>query len=174
MDVINSLISNITVAQTGSAAQGMWHGRGWQVVAAFFLCSFLAQATKIVMKLLRTGHFDWRMLSKTGGMPSSHSCSTMGMAATVGLIEGFNTSIFGVALCLAFVVMYDAAGVRRSVGLQAKVLNQMMEELFSEHHQISSQRIKEFLGHTPLEVLVGAALGWAIAFGFNWCTLRVS
>lgn len=171
MELIDSLISSFTIAQTPTPS--FWHGRGWQVVAAFFLCSFMAQTTKIVMKLMRTGHFDWRMLSKTGGMPSSHSCSTMGMAATVGFIEGFNTAIFGVALCLAFVVMYDAAGVRRSVGLQAKVLNQMMEELWSENHQISSQRIKEFLGHTPLEVLVGAAMGWAIAYGFNLCALQL-
>lgn len=172
MELIDSLISSFTLAQT--PPQSGWHGRGWQVVAAFFLCSFMAQATKIVMKLLRTGHFDWRMLSKTGGMPSSHSCSTMGMAATVGYIEGFSTAIFGVALCLAFVVMYDAAGVRRSVGLQAKVLNSMMEELWSENHQISSQRIKEFLGHTPLEVLVGAAMGWAISYGFNLWAIRLS
>lgn len=172
MDLFNTLASSFTIAQT--PVNNGWHGRGWQVVAAFFLCSFLAQAIKIVNKLIRTGHFDWRIMSKTGGMPSSHSCSTMGMAATVGFIEGFNTAIFGVALCLAFVVMYDAAGVRRSVGLQAKVLNQMMEELLSANHQISSQRIKEFLGHTPLEVLVGAAMGWVIAYGFNLCALQLS
>jgi hypothetical protein len=65
------------------------------------------------------------------------------------------------------IVMYDAAGVRRTVGLQAKVLNQMVTELFSDHPHLSSERIKEFLGHTPIEVLVGAALGSAIAWAFN-------
>jgi acid phosphatase family membrane protein YuiD len=107
------------------------------------------------------------MLARTGGMPSSHSCSTAGMAMTVGLIEGFNSVSFAIAFCLAVIVMYDAAGVRRSVGLQAKVLNSMMEELFSEHPHFSTEKVKEFLGHTPLEVFVGAAMGIAIAWFFN-------
>lgn len=70
--------------------------------------------------------------------------------------------------------MYDAAGVRRTVGLQAKVMNKMIEELFSEHPHISSNRIKEFLGHTPKEVIVGAVFGIVIAYTFNyWATPRV-
>lgn len=141
--------------------------RGWQVIAVTLACSFLAQSVKIVAKLLRTGQLDLRMLAKTGGMPSSHSCCTMGMAISVGLIEGFNSVSFAIALCLAIIVMYDAAGVRRTVGLQAKVLNQMMLEVFSEHPRLSSARIKEFLGHTPFEVLVGAAMGTVIAWCFN-------
>ena len=141
--------------------------RGWQVVACTVLCSALAQLTKLVTKLFRTGKLDLRVLAKTGGMPSSHSSCTMGMAVSVGLIEGFNSVSFAIALCLAMIVMYDAAGVRRTVGLQARVLNQMMEELFSDHPQLSAARIKEFLGHTPVEVLVGAVLGSAIAVGFN-------
>jgi acid phosphatase family membrane protein YuiD len=89
------------------------------------------------------------------------------MAVSVGLIEGFNSVSFAIALAFAMIVMYDAAGVRRTVGLQAKVLNQIMTELFSEHPKLSSERIKEFLGHTPVEVLVGAALGAVIAVVFN-------
>lgn len=141
--------------------------RGWQVVLVTVLCSGFAQSLKIVSKAFRTGKVDLRMLAKTGGMPSSHSCCTMGMAVSVGLIEGFNSVSFAIALCLALIVMYDAAGVRRTVGLQAKVLNTMMEELFSDHPRLSSERIKEFLGHTPVEVFVGAALGSAIAWAFN-------
>jgi acid phosphatase family membrane protein YuiD len=91
----------------------------------------------------------------------------MGMAVSVGLIEGFNSVAFAIALCIAMIVMYDAAGVRRTVGLQARVLNQIMTELFSEHPRLSSERIKEFLGHTPVEVFVGAALGSVIAWTFN-------
>ena len=91
----------------------------------------------------------------------------MGMAVSVGLIDGFNSTSFAIALSLALIVMYDAAGVRRTVGLQAKVLNQMMSELFSEHPRLSGERIKEFLGHTPFEVLVGAAMGSVIAWAFN-------
>ncbi len=147
--------------------------RGWQVIVVSFICSFVAQFLKIVYKLIRTGHLDLRMMARTGGMPSSHSCTTMGMATSVGLIEGFDSVSFAIALCLACIVMYDAAGVRRTVGLQAKVLNHMVEELFSEHPHISSERIKEFLGHTPIEVFVGAAIGIVIAWSFNlWAIQR--
>ena len=141
--------------------------RGGQVILVSFTASFLAQAFKIVSKLFRTGHLDMRMMSKTGGMPSSHSATTMSMATSVGLIEGFDSVAFAIALCLAVIVMYDAAGVRRTVGLQAKVLNQMITEIFSEHPRISGERIKEFLGHTPVEVIVGAAMGIVIAWTFN-------
>jgi acid phosphatase family membrane protein YuiD len=143
------------------------HTRGWQVIATTILCSFLAQSIKIVSKFVQTGKLDLRILARTGGMPSSHSCCTMGMAVSVGLIDGFNSVSFAIALCVAIIVMYDAAGVRRTVGLQARVLNQIMEEIFSEHPRLSSERIKEFLGHTPVEVFVGAALGSVIACCFN-------
>jgi uncharacterized protein len=143
------------------------HTRGWQVICVTILCSLIAQSIKIVSKLIKTGQFDWRIMAKTGGMPSSHSCCTVGMAVSVGLIEGFNSVSFAIALSLAIIVMYDAAGVRRTVGLQAKVLNQIMTEIFSEHPRLSSERIKEFLGHTPVEVFVGAALGSVIAWIFN-------
>jgi len=141
--------------------------RGVQVIIVSFICSFTAQTWKIVSKLFRTGQLDLRVMAKTGGMPSSHSATTMGMATSVGLIVGFDTVSFAIALCLAVIVMYDAAGVRRTVGLQAKVLNQMLTEIFSEHPHISGERIKEFLGHTPIEVLVGAAMGMVIAWTFN-------
>lgn len=159
------LASNI--AEPPIRAAGAGSTRGWQVIIVTLLCSLLAQSVKIVNKLIRTGKLDLRMMAKTGGMPSSHSCCTMGMAVSVGLIEGFNSVSFAIALSLALIVMYDAAGVRRTVGLQAKVLNQMMEELFSEHPRFNSERIKEFLGHTPFEVLVGAAFGTVIAILFN-------
>jgi len=147
--------------------------RGWQVIAVTILCSFLAQSVKIITKFLQTGKIDLRILAKTGGMPSSHSCCTMGMAVSVGLILGFNSVPFAIALCLALIVMYDAAGVRRTVGLQARVLNQMVEELFSDHPRLSSERIKEFLGHTPVEVFVGAILGSVIAWIFNsWAVTK--
>jgi acid phosphatase family membrane protein YuiD len=147
-------------------ASSMEH-RGMQVILVSFLCSFLAQSWKIVSKLFTTGLLDLRVMSKTGGMPSSHSATTMGMATSVGCIVGFDSVSFAIALCVAVIVMYDAAGVRRTVGLQAKVLNQMVTEIFSEHPHISGERIKEFLGHTPIEVVVGAAMGIVIAWTFN-------
>lgn len=153
--------------QSDAACFAAEHNRGWQVIVVTFMCSFLAQLFKVFSRLVRTGKLDLRLIASTGGMPSSHSCCTMGMATSVGLISGFNSISFAIALGLASIVMYDAAGVRRTVGLQAKVLNKMIEELFSEHPHISSERIKEFLGHTPKEVLVGAAFGIVIAYIFN-------
>lgn len=171
LQTIFLLASNLAEAPARATASP--HERGWQVVAVTLLCSLLAQTLKIITKFFRTGRLDLRMMAKTGGMPSSHSSCTVGMAVSVGLIEGFNSVSFAIALCLAFIVMYDAAGVRRTVGLQAKVLNQMMEELFSEHPRLSSARIKEFLGHTPFEVLVGAAFGAVLAWLFNIWVVRM-
>lgn len=172
-----SLLNAASLQAQASAASSSPHSvdsRGWQVICVTFLASFLAQFVKVIAKLIRTGKLDLRMMSRTGGMPSSHSCCTMAMAISVGLIESFNSVSFAIALCLAAIVMYDAAGVRRTVGLQAQVLNKMIEELFSEHPHISSERIKEFLGHTPKEVLVGALFGVLIAYSFNyWATSRL-
>ncbi len=148
--------------------------RGSQVIFVTIFCSLLAQVIKVFTKLIRTGTVDLRVMTKSGGMPSSHSCCTMGMAISVGLICGFSSVSFAIALCLAFIVMYDAAGVRRTVGLQAKVLNQIVMEIFSNHARLSSARIKEFLGHTPKEVIVGACLGTAIAYLANWAIMRCS
>lgn len=156
-----------TLAEVPATASPSTYGRGWQVIVVTLLCSFLCQTWKILIKWIRSGQLDLRVMARTGGMPSSHSACTMGMAVSVGLIEGFNSVSFAIALCLAIIVMYDAAGIRRSVGLQARVLNQMVTELFSDHPRMSSGRIKELLGHTPIEVLVGAAMGSIIAWIFN-------
>jgi acid phosphatase family membrane protein YuiD len=163
-DTAGQSLSAPSIAATTTSVHDQ---RGWQVVLVTLLCSGIAQSIKIFTKLFKTGKIDWRIVAKTGGMPSSHSCCTMGMAVSVGLIEGFNSTQFAIALCLALIVMYDAAGVRRTVGLQAKVLNQIMTEIFSEHPRLSTERIKEFLGHTPKEVFVGAILGSVIAYAFN-------
>lgn len=167
--------ANLAFANLSSLSAAITnHQRGWQVILVTILCSCLAQTVKIVSKLISTGRLDLRLLSKTGGMPSSHSCCTAGMAFSVGLIDGFNSVTFAIAFCLAMIVMYDAAGVRRTVGVQARILNQIVSELFSDHPKLSSARIKEFLGHTPVEVLVGAALGTAIAYIFNcWAITKL-
>ncbi|MBI3309177.1 MAG: divergent PAP2 family protein [Candidatus Melainabacteria bacterium] len=85
------------------------------------------------------------------------------MATSTGLITGFDSVAFAIALTVSLVVMYDAAGLRRSVGKQASVLNQIVSEVFSEHPHLSSQHFRELLGHTPFEVLVGALLGITVA-----------
>ena len=101
-------------------------------------------------------------------MPSSHSATVVGMATSVGLIDGFSSVTFAVAAGVASVVMYDAAGVRRAASRQAVVLNQIIQNLFSNDPALNKGKLKELLGHTPTEVFAGAALGIAVSCGLRW------
>ncbi len=102
-------------------------------------------------------------------MPSSHAASVAALSTCVGLNEGFRSSLFGATLFFSLIVMYDAAGLRRAAGRHASVLNRLIEEHFQD--QKDTQRLMELLGHTPLEVLVGALLGVATALAWNQVTL---
>lgn len=133
------------------------------ILTASFLAWGLAQLSKAVIWKLRQGKFSLKMLVSPGGMPSSHSALVSALATAVGLQEGFNSALFAVTLVVALIVMYDAAGVRRAASIQAHILNQILEELF-KGHPISEKRLRELLGHTPLEVLIGALLGVAVSF----------
>ena len=106
--------------------------------------------------------FNFRWLFMTGGMPSSHSATVSSLAAVVGLYYGFNSVPFLIALVFCIITMFDAAGVRRNVGRQASILNQMIDDLY-EKGEVPERRVKELLGHTPIEVFTGALLGIAIA-----------
>jgi acid phosphatase family membrane protein YuiD len=143
-------------------------GEGLEVIISAVLSNFLAQFYKFVSHLIVNKEFNFKRLFQTGGMPSSHSSFMMGMTTSVGLVKGFNTAEFAIALTISFVVMYDAAGLRRAVGRQASVLNQILVEVFSEHPHLSGQKFRELLGHTPVEVFIGAALGAAIAVLVHW------
>ena len=94
-------------------------------------------------------------------MPSSHSAIVMGLAASVGKYSGLSSAAFAIALIFSFVVMYDAAGLRRAAGRQAEILNRLVEDLF-HMRGVQEQKLRELLGHTPVEVLVGAVLGIAV------------
>ena len=96
-------------------------------------------------------------------MPSSHTALVVGMAVSVGLNDGYSSTGFAVAFVLAAVVMYDAAGVRRAAGKQAKVINKLIQDMRIEH-KVTEKRLKELVGHTPLEVLAGAMLGIVVAY----------
>jgi acid phosphatase family membrane protein YuiD len=108
--------------------------------------------------LLRTGRLDLSYLVSTGGMPSAHSALVSALAASLGLTEGFGAPVTMLAVCLAGITMFDAAGVRNAAGHQARILNKLLDELFHEH-RLSEQRLKELLGHTRLEVFVGMLIG---------------
>lgn len=118
----------------------------------------IAQGTKIVLTLITEKRFDATRLVGTGGMPSSHSALVMALTFSIGKYNGFGSPIFAVALIFSFVVMYDAAGIRRAAGKQAEILNM----LIMKHELPNMQKMKELLGHTPLEVFVGAILGIVI------------
>ena len=118
----------------------------------------IAQLTKMLCSFCRTRKLDFSYLVSTGGMPSAHSAFTMGTATAIGLVSGFDSTVFIAALALATITMFDASTVRKAAGLQARLLNEMLDELFKEHH-LSERKLKELLGHTRLEVLMGAIVG---------------
>ena len=126
-----------------------------------------AQFIKFITGIVRYKKADFYYFVSTGGMPSAHSASVSALAASVGIHEGFNTSIFAVALTFAFIVMFDAQSVRRAAGHQARILNQMVDQLLKDHHW-PHQKLKELLGHTRLEVLAGMSLGTIVAAALEY------
>jgi acid phosphatase family membrane protein YuiD len=118
----------------------------------------IAQVTKLGLTSIRERRLNLRVLAETGGMPSSHAAIVMGLTAAVGRIDGLSSGTFAIALIFSFVVMYDAQGVRRAVGRQAAVLNRLVEDMV-HMRGIQEDRMRELLGHTPFEVLVGGTLG---------------
>ena len=125
---------------------------------AVFASWFLSQLIKVVRGMKHQRRFNFRWLFDTGGMPSSHSATVAALATTAGLYYGFNTMMFLIVLIFTLITMFDAAGVRRNVGRQAAILNQMMDDLYQKG-QVPEKRLKELLGHTPVEVFAGAFLG---------------
>jgi uncharacterized protein len=121
----------------------------------------IAQAAKLLLTSYRQRRLNLRVLAQTGGMPSSHSAIVMGLTTAVGKYAGVTSAPFAIALIFTFVVMYDAAGLRRAAGRQAEVLNRLVEDLV-HMRGVQEQRLRELLGHTPLEVIVGAVIGLVV------------
>jgi len=118
----------------------------------------LIQTYKVIHDLVKTKKFNFKRIMGAGGMPSSHSAVVTSIATLAGKIEGFNSPIFGLSLMFAFIVMYDAAGVRRAAGKQAKLLNKIVETPGLSSVQVS-EKLVEVLGHSPIQVIVGATIG---------------
>jgi len=127
-------------------------------IVAIFSAWVLAQLVKIIAGVIREKKFNFRWLIMSGGMPSSHSAAVASLSTVVGLYYGFNTIFFWMAYVFSLIIMFDAAGVRRAVGRQASILNKMMDEI-AEGDEVREKRLKELLGHTPIEVIAGACLG---------------
>ncbi|HKW60144.1 MAG TPA: divergent PAP2 family protein [Candidatus Dormibacteraeota bacterium] len=121
----------------------------------------IAQVAKVTLTSVRQRSLNLRVLAETGGMPSSHSAIVMGLTTAVGKHAGITSAAFAIALIFTFVVMYDAAGLRRAAGRQAAVLNRLVEDLV-HMRGVQEARLRELLGHTPMEVLVGAVIGLAV------------
>jgi uncharacterized protein len=135
-----------------------------QVLLVALASCFIAQGLKLVIEFVRNQKVNLRVLVETGGMPSAHSALVAALATGIGQIKGWASTDFAIAVVFAFIVMYDAAGVRRAAGKQARVLNQIIDEFFEDEHQLSEDRLKELLGHTPFQVIVGSILGILISW----------
>ena len=131
-----------------------------------FLSGFLgwmaAGLTKMICFFDRTHQIKPSFLFSTGGMPSAHSSMAGALVTSVAVRDGTHTALFAVTLAFALVVMFDAQSVRRAAGMQARILNQMIDQLFKEH-RFSEQKLAELLGHTRLEVFMGMAMGVMVA-----------
>jgi len=132
----------------------------WVAIAA----CLIAQILKMVVDVVRQGKVSLKLLVGTGGMPSAHSALVTALATGIGQTAGWASAEFAIATVFAVIVMYDASGVRQAAGKQAKVLNQLVDELFQEQNELRPDRLKEMLGHTPFQVLVGSGLGAAISW----------
>ena len=134
-----------------------------RVLLIALLACLVAQILKVIFELVTHGKVNIRVLVTTGGMPSAHSALVTALATGVGQTLGWASPDFAVAAVFAIIVMYDAAGVRQAAGKQARILNQIIDELFQEHPKFNEDRLKELLGHTPVQVIVGSSLGIVIS-----------
>ena len=135
------------------------------ILLAALTAWFIAQILKVLIEFITLKRWNWALLFQAGGMPSSHSAMVSAMALSIGLYMGFDLPVFAVASILAMIVIYDATGIRREAGRQAVLINTIIEEIakgkLSQH-----KRLKEVLGHTPGEAILGTLLGLGISLIF--------
>lgn len=130
----------------------------WTTIAAWGLAQFI----KVPLEYLEHRRWNWGLWFSSGGMPSSHSALVVSAMLSIGLLDGFDTPIFALSVAVAMVIVYDAAGVRREAGRHAERINILINELITGH-PINEKQLKEVIGHTPTEVIVGVALGLVTA-----------
>jgi len=125
----------------------------------------IAQSIKVALGVYREKRFNFRWFVGTGGMPSSHAAGVTALASSVGITYGFDSVLFAITLTFTLIVLFDAQGVRLNAGKQAEILNKMLEDIYWKK-KLDEQKLKEFLGHTPIEVLAGVALGIVVSLLF--------
>ncbi len=136
-----------------------------KVVVIPFCVWVIAQSIKTLVALAYGKGFDWSYLINSGGMPSAHSATVSALATAIAMIDGFASTTFAISAVLALIVMYDAAGIRQSVGQQSVLLNRIMRELREKQPLFKLEAdLRELVGHTPFQVIVGCILGITIAW----------
>ena len=138
-----------------------------RVFFAWLSACIVSQSIKIMLGVLQLRRFDFRWLVGTGGMPSTHAAGVTALSLAIGFQSGFDSPLFAIAIAFTVITLFDAQGVRRWSGRQAQVLNKMMEDMYFKR-RIQEQRLKELLGHTPLEVLAGMGIGIVTTFVLYW------
>lgn len=133
-----------------------------EVLVAGLIAWGIAQIIKVPLEFLHTHQWNWSLLFRAGGMPSSHSALVSSISIAIGLFDGFDSSLFALSTALAMIVIYDATGIRRQAGKHAELINAMIRDLASGH-PMKEEQLKEVLGHTPLEALGGMLLGILVA-----------
>ena len=126
----------------------------WTSVAAWGI----AQTIKVAIGVFQEKRFNFRWFVGTGGMPSSHAASVAALTTAIGLAYGFDSALFTVSLTFTVIVMFDAQGVRRHTGQQAEILNKMLDDIYWKK-KMDEDKLKELIGHTPVQVFAGAAVG---------------
>lgn len=145
---------------------------GYEVLLTGLIAALTAQVMKFILHLVFERKVNFKIFTTTGGMPSSHSAAVVGLSASVGFITGFDSISFAISAGYALIVMYDAAGLRRASGKMAVCLNKIMDDFYKHDVQSVGGKLKELLGHTPIEVFVGAALGALYAYYMHFYALR--
>jgi acid phosphatase family membrane protein YuiD len=140
------------------------------VLIAALVAWGLAQIIKVPLDYLRHKSWDWALLLRAGGMPSSHAALVAACAHSTGLFHGFDTPLFAIAAVVAMIVIYDATGIRRQAGKHAEIINSIIRDL-AHGHPLREEQLREVLGHTPLEALGGTIFGLVIA-QLTWMILR--
>ena len=133
-----------------------------RVLIAGAIAWSIAQIIKVPLNYLASGQWNWSLLLRVGGMPSSHAALVSAIAHAIGLFVGFETAIYALAVAIAIIVIYDATGIRRQAGKHAEVINAMIRDL-ARGHPLPEEQLREVLGHTPMEAFGGMLLGLIVA-----------
>ena len=138
---------------------------GYEALSCGILAAFSGQIIKFILFTAKTRKINFKIFTTTGGMPSTHSAAVIALSTIVGILEGYDSIVFAMSLGFSFVIMYDAAGLRRAAGKTAACLNKVMEEIYNHDLEAVGGKLKELLGHTRKEVF------WGMAVGILWATL---